>query len=164
LKKFFKKSLFFIKLSAITSVALLTPSNAESLRSVDYLLVAKAQFIPAAYILIEHQPFIMPVTLDNGGGDYYQTVSKLQNALISVKGARGEAVVFSCRFTAYKKNSRFISAERTTTWNCNGASKESSHELIAGSTYSEQIYLDDSSIGWNPKTEEGHISIDVAYI
>lgn len=164
MKTIFKKSLFFIKLSAIASVALLTPSNAQGLRSANYLLEAKAQFIPAAYILIEHQPFTMPVALDNGGGDYYQTVSKLQNALISVKGAQGEAVVFSCRFSAYKKNSHFISAERSSTWNCNGATKEKSHELIAGSSYSEEIYLDDSSIGWNPNTEEGHISIDVAYI
>ena len=163
--KALKKTLCAAPLGALVLIALLTtPSNSNADNKLSSSgIQAHAYFVSAAYIMVEHQPFIAPIG-QNTANDFFQTISRLQHALISIKGMPGETVVFNCDIASYKKKDQFIYKEHNTRRSCNGTGSDQAKELLVGNTYTNGIYLDDAAIDWENSNQDRHVSIEIAYI
>ena len=122
---------------------------------------SKANFKPAAYILVEHEAFslstLLSPTLDVGKVFKKQTY-------VSVHGAPGETVMYSCNIETLTEKNQKADGSSISKQGCDGSQTPVPQQIASGRRIYNAVKLTSGMFPHEGGPSDSRITIEVSYI
>ena len=124
---------------------------------------AKALFKEAAYVTVEHETFEFTANDSFSVLEGGKTLKK--QAYVSVKGAEGETVMYSCSVDMLMSLKRLAGGEASIKRrDCNGSDDIHPRQIVSGQRVYNTVSLNNNMLPHEGGPRESHVTIDVMYL